>query len=106
MTYRITPPSQLEQFKRFTTVVVDSGAMVARGHRLMGRYQAAGVPRERVPVKIAVTWEGIAAVRHDEAGFRFELGEDAMATQKLAEGVRGFVRDARALDAPIHATRA
>ncbi|MBT9528306.1 MAG: transaldolase [Rhizobacter sp.] len=328
MTYRITPPSQLEQLKRFTTVVVDSGdfteiarstprdattnpslvlsavrrpacapllhetvraqpkasveeladallvrfgteilkmvpgrvstevdarlsfdsgAIVARAHRLMGLYQAAGVARERVLIKIAATWEGIAAarhlerdgvrtnltllfgftqavacadagvqlispfvgriydwakanagpawveadhtgvndpgvqsvtrihryfkqhgirtevmgasfrnlgqiralagcdlltispellaalescraplprvldgsdahgsagdetqvaVRHDEAGFRFALNEDAMATQKLAEGIRGFVRDARALDALIHAARA
>jgi transaldolase len=328
MTYRITAPSQLEQLKRFTTVVVDSGdfneiarstprdattnpslvlnavrrsacapllhetvrahpkasvddladmllvrfgteilkvvpgrvstevdarlsfnsgAIVARAHRLMGLYQAAGVARERVLIKIAATWEGIAAarhlerdgvrtnltlpfgfaqavacadagvqlispfvgriydwakanagpawveadhtgvndpgvqsvtrihryfkqhgirtevmgasfrnlgqiralagcdlltispellaalescreplprvlddshlhgsvgdetqaaVRHDEAGFRFELNEDAMATQKLAEGIRGFVRDARALDALIHAARA
>jgi len=328
MTYRITPPSQLEQLKRYTTVVADtgdfnqiarstprdattnpslvlnavrqpacapllhetvrshpkasveditdallvrfgseilkvvpgrvstevdarlsfdSGATVARAHRLMGLYQAAGVPRERVLVKIAATWEGIAAARHlerdgvrtnltlvfgftqalacadarvqlispfvgrisdwtranagpgwdeaahtgvndpgvqsvtriyrhfkrhdirtevmgasfrnlgqiralagcdlltispellaaldscreplprvlggsdagctagdetqdttrlDEAGFRFALNEDAMATQKLAEGIRGFVRDARALDALIHAARA
>lgn len=33
----------------------------------------------------------------DEAAFRFELNEDAMATEKLAEGIRLFVRDLRAL---------
>ena len=28
-----------------------------------------------------------------ESGFRFELNQDAMATEKLAEGIRGFVAD-------------
>ncbi|MBC7680710.1 MAG: transaldolase [Ferruginibacter sp.] len=34
----------------------------------------------------------------DEAGFRFALNQDAMATEKLAEGIRGFVTDAIKLD--------
>jgi transaldolase len=34
---------------------------------------------------------------YDEVSFRFELNEDAMATEKLAEGIRLFVRDLRAL---------
>jgi transaldolase len=33
----------------------------------------------------------------DEEGFRFALNEDPMATEKLAEGIRGFVKDLRAL---------
>jgi transaldolase len=40
----------------------------------------------------------IAAVRYDEAGFRFALNQDAMGTEKLAEGIRGFVTDAVKLD--------
>ena len=40
----------------------------------------------------------IAEVRFDEAGFRFALNEDAMATEKLAEGIRAFVVDARKLE--------
>jgi transaldolase len=40
----------------------------------------------------------IAAVQYDEAGFRFALNQDAMATEKLAEGIRGFVTDAVKLD--------
>jgi len=35
----------------------------------------------------------IPFVTHDEAGFRFALNEDAMATEKLAEGIRAFVAD-------------
>ena len=34
----------------------------------------------------------------DEAGFRFALNEDAMATEKLAEGIRAFCVDAVKLD--------
>ena len=37
-------------------------------------------------------------VSYDEAGFRFALNEDAMATEKLAEGIRGFCVDALKLD--------
>ncbi len=40
----------------------------------------------------------LAEVRFDEAGFRFALNEDAMATEKLAEGIRAFVVDARKLE--------
>jgi transaldolase len=35
----------------------------------------------------------IAFVQYDEAGFRFAMNEDAMATEKLAEGIRAFVVD-------------
>ena len=35
----------------------------------------------------------LPAVNFDEAGFRFALNQDAMATEKLAEGIRGYVTD-------------
>jgi len=35
----------------------------------------------------------IPFVQYDEAGFRFALNEDAMATEKLSEGIRAFVAD-------------
>lgn len=35
----------------------------------------------------------IPVVTHDEASFRFAMNEDAMATEKLAEGIRAFVAD-------------
>ncbi len=35
----------------------------------------------------------IPFVQYDEAAFRFALNEDAMATEKLAEGIRAFVAD-------------
>ncbi|MFC5504292.1 MULTISPECIES: transaldolase [Hyphomicrobiales] len=41
--------------------------------------------------------EAPARLHLDEKAFRFALNEDAMATEKLAEGIRGFVKDLRAL---------
>jgi transaldolase len=40
----------------------------------------------------------LVAVRYDEAGFRFALNEDAMATEKLSEGIRAFCVDTVKLD--------
>ena len=37
-------------------------------------------------------------VSYDEAGFRWALNEDAMATEKLAEGIRAFAADAIKLE--------
>ena len=45
----------------------------------------------------------IAAIQYDEAGFRYALNEDAMATEKLAEGIRAFAADAVKLERLIHA---
>ena len=42
-------------------------------------------------------------VSYDEAGFRFAMNEDAMATEKLAEGIRAFCVDAIKLEHLIKA---
>lgn len=44
------------------------------------------------------TGADVAKVSYDEAGFRFALNEDAMATEKLAEGIRAFAADAVKLE--------
>lgn len=44
----------------------DSAATQARARRIMALYEAQGVPRARVLIKIAATWEGIAAARELE----------------------------------------
>jgi transaldolase len=41
--------------------------------------------------------EAPAKLDLDEEAFRFAMNEDAMATEKLAEGIRGFVKDLRSL---------
>lgn len=53
-----------------------------------------------VPALNAVTARqlDLPAVSFDEAAFRFALNEDAMATEKLAEGIRAFCVDAVKLE--------
>lgn len=41
---------------------------------------------------------GIEKVKTDEKSFRFALNQDAMATEKLAEGIRGFSADLEKLE--------
>ena len=41
-------------------------------------------------------------VHHSEVSFRYALNEDAMATEKLAEGIRAFCVDAVKLEALMH----
>jgi transaldolase len=41
----------------------DTAATIARAQRLIAMYEDAGIPRERVLIKIASTWEGIQAAR-------------------------------------------
>jgi len=41
----------------------DTAATVAKAKQLIGLYEAAGVDRERILIKIASTWEGIEAAR-------------------------------------------
>jgi transaldolase len=54
------------------------------------------VPRKLDPEQ-ALTMD-IAKVSYDERGFRWDLNEDAMATEKLAEGIRLFAADTRMLE--------
>src|SRR6266853_1098620 len=39
----------------------DTAALIAKAHRFIALYQANGIPRERILIKIASTWEGIRA---------------------------------------------
>jgi transaldolase len=56
------------------------------------------LPRKLAAEAIA---DAPARLHLDEKGFRFALNEDAMATEKLAEGIRQFVKDLRSLKAVV-----
>ena len=45
--------------------------------------------------------ESIEKLSLDEKTFRWMMNEDAMATEKLAEGIRGFARDQEKLEARL-----
>ena len=64
-----------------------------------------------MPLQLALSAAAAAqmklpAVHYNEAGFRYALNEDAMATEKLAEGIRAFAVDAGKLDQLIMAAKA
>ena len=68
---------------------------------LLAQLQASETP---VPRQLAVDCAqaaDIARVHFDEAAFRYALNEDAMGTEKLAEGIRAFAADAAKLDKMI-----
>ena len=72
---------------------------------LMAQLQASEAPVPRVLDATAALAMGLPEVHHDERSFRWALNEDAMATEKLAEGIRAFAADAAKLDALIEQAR-
>jgi transaldolase len=66
---------------------------------LLAQLAASDAPLSRALDAGAVKAMDIPFVTHDEASFRFALNEDAMATEKLAEGIRAFVADTIKLEA-------
>ena len=60
---------------------------------LLAQLAASDAPLKRELDADAAKGLDIPFVTYDEAGFRFALNEDAMATDKLAEGIRAFVAD-------------
>ena len=65
---------------------------------LLAQLQASEVPVTLALDAAAATTMDLPAVHHDERAFRWALNEDAMATEKLAEGIRAFALDAGKLD--------
>lgn len=71
---------------------------------LLAQLQASEAPIERQLTPPAQAGAREAAL--SEAAFRYALNDDAMATEKLAEGIRAFAVDAGKLDAMIEALQA
>jgi len=65
---------------------------------LLAQLAASEAPLARALDPEAARGLSLEPVNFDEAGFRFALNEDAMATEKLAEGIRAFAADAAKLD--------
>ena len=70
---------------------------------LLAQLSASEVPLARALDAQAATALELPFVQYDEAAFRLALNEDAMATEKLAEGIRAFCADAVKLEQLIHA---
>jgi transaldolase len=65
---------------------------------LLAQLQASDEPLERALDPASAKQASIHAVTYNESSFRFALNEDAMATEKLAEGIRAFAADSSSLD--------
>jgi transaldolase len=65
---------------------------------LLAQLAASGEPLARALDADAAKTLDLPAVSFDEAGFRYALNQDAMATEKLAEGIRAFAADAVKLE--------
>ncbi|MCZ8253610.1 MAG: transaldolase [Hylemonella sp.] len=70
---------------------------------LLAQLAAAEAPVPRVLDAQAARQLDLPSVQYDEAGFRYALNEDAMATEKLAEGIRAFAADTFKLEQLIQA---
>ena len=65
---------------------------------LLGQLAASEAPLQRALDPDAARAMDLPFVQYDEAAFRFALNEDAMGTEKLAEGIRAFCADALRLE--------
>jgi len=65
---------------------------------LLGQLQAAEAPVAPALDAREAQLMDLHGVSYNEASFRYALNEDAMATEKLAEGIRLFAADAAKLD--------
>ena len=70
---------------------------------LLAQLAASEAPLARALDAEAARQLDLPAVQYDEAQFRLALNQDAMATEKLAEGIRSFIADAEKLDALMQA---
>jgi len=72
---------------------------------LLAALQASDAPLPKALDAAQAQALALPAVHHDEKAFRWALNEDAMATEKLAEGIRAFAADAAKLDHLIEGAR-
>lgn len=70
---------------------------------LLAQLAATEAPLPRALDAEAARQLDLPPVQYDEAGFRLALNQDAMATEKLAEGIRAFIADAEKLEALMQA---
>ncbi|WP_404301758.1 transaldolase [Alicycliphilus denitrificans] len=70
---------------------------------LLAQLAASDAPVQRVLDPEAARRVQVQPVQYDEPGFRYALNADAMATEKLAEGIRAFAADAAKLEQLLQA---
>ncbi len=72
---------------------------------LMAQLQASQAAVPRVLDPVLARSAAVTAATYNEPGFRYALNDDAMASDKLAEGIRAFAADALKLDKIIESLK-
>ncbi|OGB02608.1 MAG: transaldolase [Burkholderiales bacterium RIFCSPHIGHO2_12_FULL_69_20] len=100
--FGITTEVMGASFRNVGQIVALAGCdLLTISPELLAQLQASEVPLLRRLDAEKARQADLPEVHHDEAGFRFALNEDAMATEKLAEGIRAFAADSVKLDTLI-----
>jgi transaldolase len=104
--YDITTEVMGASFRNVGQILALAGCdLLTISPSLLAQLQAAQAPVPRVLDSAQAKAATVPAVTFAEAGFRYALNDDAMASDKLAEGIRAFAADAAKLDAMIDSLR-
>jgi len=91
-------------FRNITQITALAGCdLLTIAPELLAQLSSSEAPAPRALDPQTARGMALPAVAYDEAGFRFALNEDAMATDKLSEGIRAFVADTRKLELLLQA---
>ena len=97
--FGITTEVMGASFRNVGQIVALAGCdLLTIAPELLGQLEASTAPVLPALDVQAARQLDIVPVHYDEASFRFALNEDAMATEKLAEGIRAFAVDTRKLE--------
>ena len=92
--FGITTEIMGASFRNISQITALAGCdLLTISPELLAQLAATDAPLPKALNADAARALALPAVNFDEAGFRFALNQDAMATEKLAEGIRGFVAD-------------
>ena len=104
--YGITTQVMGASFRNIGQILALAGCdLLTISPELLAALQASDAPVPRALDATQVAGLDLPVVHFDERSFRWALNEDAMATEKLAEGIRAFAADAAKLDALIEGLR-
>ena len=97
------PPGVADEYARWLAMLSRSADAVlcisgATRDAVLAQLAASETPLSQALNAAAAQGMDLPAVGYDEASFRLALNEDAMATEKLAEGIRAFCADAVKLE--------
>jgi len=86
-------------FRTISQIVELAGCdLLTISPELLKKLSEEDFPVERKLSPEVAKGDAVARIAVDEASFRFQLNEDAMATEKLSEGIRTFAADAIKLE--------